>query len=286
MCELEHQESVDGDCVEPARCELEHSGVEHTTCELEHRSPSMTSLPVNSPGSSTLIFLSDVDDLACRSDVGFSFDVGNGKSADFEGRGEDSASSASIEQPTATVPRSGRSRRSAKYRFAAPNSCCKDASCNSLNTITVVPQAGSVCSIGDEEFVQVDMMVDSGATETVMAEWCLDGVIDISEGAALKRGIHYECANGTQIPNLGGRRFLGTIEEQGRRAVTAQVCAVTKNLLSVNGMTRNGHRVVFDEDGSYIEDKTSGERSWLHEVNGMYMLKLWVSKKTSKEAGF
>ena len=68
--------------------------------------------------------------------------------------------------------------------------------------------------------------------------------------------------------------------------MTAQICAVTKNLLSVNGMTRNGHRVVFDGDGSYIEDKSPGERSWMHEVNGMYMRKLWVSKKTSKEAGF
>jgi len=70
------------------------------------------------------------------------------------------------------------------------------------------------------------------------------------------------------------------------RAVTAQVCAVTKNLLSVNGMTKNGHRVVFDDGGSYLEDKAYGESSWMHEVNGVYMLKLWVSKKTSKEAGF
>ena len=51
-------------------------------------------------------------------------------------------------------------------------------------------------------------------------------------------------------------------------------------------MTRNGHRVVLDDDGSYIEDKATGEVSWMHEVNGMYMLKLWVSKKTSKEASF
>ena len=130
------------------------------------------------------------------------------------------------------------------------------------------------------------MTVDSGASETVMSEKCLDGVIEISEGAAFKRGQHYECANGSQIPNLGERKFLGITEEQSRRAVTAQVCAVTKNLLSVNGMTKHGHRVVFDDDRSYIEDKSSGERNWMHEVNGSYILKLWVSKNTSKEAGF
>ena len=39
LCELEHRETTDNSCVEPATCELEHSGVEHTTCELEHRSP-------------------------------------------------------------------------------------------------------------------------------------------------------------------------------------------------------------------------------------------------------
>ena len=132
----------------------------------------------------------------------------------------------------------------------------------------------------------MDMMVDSGATETVTTEECLEGVIDISEGAACKRGQRYECANGSQIPNLGERKFLGWTEEDGQKGITAQVCGVTQNLLSVSGMTKKGHRVVFDNDGSYIEDKATGEKSWMHEVNGMYMLKLWVSKKTSKDAGF
>ena len=139
-----------------------------------------------------------------------------------------------------------KSRQKAKTRFAAPNACCSDQGCKTLNPLTIVPISGSACSVSEEEFVEVEMMVDSGATETVMSEKCLDGVIEISEGAAFKRGQHYECANGSQIPNLGERKFLGITEEQGRKAVAAQVCAVTKNLLSVKGMTRNGHRVVFD----------------------------------------
>ena len=51
------------------------------------------------------------------------------------------------------------------------------------------------------------MMVDSGATETVMAEKCLERVIDISEGAAFKRGQGYECANGSRIPTSGRESF-------------------------------------------------------------------------------
>ena len=134
--------------------------------------------------------------------------------------------------------------------------------------------------------MQINMMVDSGATETVMTESDLDGVIDITEGVQCKRGQQYQCANGTKNPNLGERKFLGWTEEEGQKGITAQVCGVTQNLLSASGMTKKGHKVVFDEAGSYIEDKATGEKSWMHEVNGMYMLKLWVSKKTSKEAGF
>ena len=129
-------------------------------------------------------------------------------------------------------------------------------------------------------------MVDSGATETVMTVDCLEGVIDITEGAALKKGVHYEVANGSQIPNLGERQFLGITEEGGHRGVVAQICAVNKNLMSISKIAKQGNRVVFDDDGSYIEDKTSGERTWMHKVDGMYMLKMWVSRKSSQEAGF
>ena len=129
-------------------------------------------------------------------------------------------------------------------------------------------------------------MVDSGATETVMTEDTLDGVIGITEGPAFKRGVCYEVADGTEIPNLGQRQFLGHTEEGGTRSVTAQVCAVNKNLMSVSKVAARGNRVVFDDDGSYIEDKTSVERTWMHQVQGMYMIKMWVSRKDTKDAGF
>ena len=58
-----------------------------------------------------------------------------------------------------------------------------------------------------------------------------------------------------------------------------QVCEVNQGLLSVSKATATGNRVVFDSAGSYIENKSSGERSWLQEKNGMYMLRLWVKKE-------
>ena len=51
-------------------------------------------------------------------------------------------------------------------------------------------------AVADDQWVEIDVQVDSGATETVMAESTLAGVIDITEGFACKRGVTYEVANG------------------------------------------------------------------------------------------
>ena len=134
--------------------------------------------------------------------------------------------------------------------------------------------------------MEIEIAVDSGATETVMAEETLSGIVDITEGPALKRGVSYEVADGTEIPNLGERKFLGFTEEGVPWGIKSQVCAVNKTLMSVSKMTAQGNRVVFDDDGSYIEDKSSGDVTWMKQVGGMYMLKMWVSRKTTKEAGF
>ena len=119
------------------------------------------------------------------------------------------------------------------------------------------------------------MAVDSGATETVMGEDMLTE-IEIKPGMASKRGVKYEVANGTRIPNLGERNFVAHSEEGAARTITAQVCDVNKALLSVKKVVGAGNRVVFDDSGSFIEDKRSGERMWLREDNGMYMLKMYV----------
>ena len=56
--------------------------------------------------------------------------------------------------------------------------------------------------------------------------------------------------------------------------------------MSVSKIAAKGNRVVFDDDGSYIEDKATGERTWMKQVGGMYHIKMWVSRKSSAEAGF
>ena len=133
----------------------------------------------------------------------------------------------------------------------------------------------------DDGWEEIEFALDSGATETVMGESMLSSV-ETKEGAASKRGVEYEIATGELIPNLGEKKFQAVSQEGVTRSITAQVCAVNKALMSVKKVMRAGNRVVFDEDGTYIEDKVTGEKIWATDDGGMFMVKMWVNRK----AGF
>ena len=102
--------------------------------------------------------------------------------------------------------------------------------------------------------------------------------VEVKEGAASRRGVEYEVADGTKIPNKGEKTFTGETKESIARRITAQVADVNKALLSVSKITKAGNRVVFDEDGSYIEDKVTGQKMWMEHEGGMYTLKMWVRR--------
>ncbi len=131
------------------------------------------------------------------------------------------------------------------------------------------------------EWEEIDMAVDSGATETVLGEK-MAVTVKTEPGEASRRGVKYEVADGTLIENQGEKRFHAETTEGVRRKFVAQVTEVNKGLLSVSKLVQSGHRVVFEKGGSYIEDTDSGEVMGLKEVGGMYMLKMWIPRK----AGF
>ena len=68
--------------------------------------------------------------------------------------------------------------------------------------------------------------------------------------------------------------------------MTAQVCAVNKTLMSVSKVASKWNRVVFEDDGSCIECKANGEKSWLTQPGGMRYLEMCASHKSSAAAGF
>ena len=73
--------------------------------------------------------------------------------------------------------------------------------------------------------------------------------------------------------------------------MTFQATPVDRPLASVKRMCRAGHRIVFDDEGSYILNKVSGELNWLREENGNYLMDVWVMpqgdyKAAMNEMGF
>ena len=56
------------------------------------------------------------------------------------------------------------------------------------------------------------------------------------------------------------------------------VADVSKVLASVANICECGNSVVFDEDGSYLEDKRSNKRTAMHKRDGVYVMDIRVSQ--------
>ena len=124
---------------------------------------------------------------------------------------------------------------------------------------------------------EIELAVDSGASESVVPPTMPESVPTV-EGSASRRGVMYEVASGHQLPNEGEKRFNAVTEEGSEKKMTIQVCDVNQGLLSVAKMVAAGNRVVFDQGGSYVESMTTGDRTWLRERGGMFIMKLWVKR--------
>ena len=141
---------------------------------------------------------------------------------------------------------------------------------------TVTPEG--VCAVSSDQWEVLEDAVDSGATENVIDSDSLKS-IEMTPGAAFRRGVSYEVANGVTIPNLGENEFKGFTEEGHLRGLKCQVCDVSRPLLSVAKIVKAGNTVVFGKDGAYVQDDRTGEQMRLKEENGMYILRLWVKNE-------
>ena len=86
---------------------------------------------------------------------------------------------------------------------------------------------------------------------------------------------------------MGEKEFLGATHHEGlSRRVKAQVCDVSKPLMSVAKLVGAGNTVVFAPEGSYIWDPSTGEYMALEEKQGTYTLSLWAKVGSSSKQGF
>ena len=157
-------------------------------------------------------------------------------------------------------------------------------SVQALGSLIAIKREGINSVEADDEWQEIQLAVDSGATETVVGTNMLTNIAT-TQGEAYHQGVQYEVASGELLDNMGEKTFVGYNEEGAARRMTAQVCDVNKALLSVKKTVAAGNRVVFEPAGGYIEDMQTGERLPLQEKGGMYMMTMWVQRPFQGQAG-
>ena len=134
------------------------------------------------------------------------------------------------------------------------------------------------------ELLPAGITIDSGAAETVIPA-NVAAFYRCMPTAASEGGLEYQSATGEPIPNLGEKRLNLLLDDGSQRKMVMQVAAgVTKALGSVSRICSMGHKVVFDDDGSYIEHKATGTVTWLQQRDGVYVLDAWIAPPDEESA--
>ena len=129
------------------------------------------------------------------------------------------------------------------------------------------------------------IIIDSGVAEIVLPSHWMDNY-KMMESNGSKDGVFYLTASGQPIYNEGEKTLLLMNEYGQSRMMTFQCAKTTKALGSVSKICSNGNRVVFDDEGSYIENKVTGEKLWLEQSEGGYHLNMQVAPNGYNESPF
>ena len=139
-----------------------------------------------------------------------------------------------------------------------------------------------VCNMIGQQWEQLPfpIIIDSGACAPVIpTTWCEH--VPLLRIPQAEAGEFFRSASGQKIYNHGQKTISMMIREGSKRDMKFTVCDVSKALGSVSQICRAGHRVVFnppwDGGGSYIQHLEIGERLWLEEYNGLYVLNTKVA---------
>ena len=124
---------------------------------------------------------------------------------------------------------------------------------------------------------RLEVAIDSGACDNVIDPDELPEH-EVRETRASKDGDEFSSATGEPIPNLGEMSIMMVTRERTTRAMTFTACPVAKPLASVKRICSAGHVVIFDEEGSYILNKHTGQVTNMMQKNGVYMIEAWVLK--------
>ena len=156
-----------------------------------------------------------------------------------------------------------------------------------LAMLTKIKEDNSLKHLGacheiEKRWIQLSIAIDSGACDSVIdpAQVPCNEVI---ETFGSKNHEDYQSATGETIPNLGELRLGLVTREMSLRGMSFTGAPVAKPLGSVKRLCAAKHTVVFDEEGSFIYSKLTGEVNVLREEEGNYMLDVWVAPPGSDE---
>ena len=124
------------------------------------------------------------------------------------------------------------------------------------------------------KWVQIATMLDSGAIRHVTPNGMLS--LQVLPSQRSKEGHNYYGPAGDPIPNLGTQTVSGTADNGQSLTVGFDVAKITRPLASVSEIVKKSCRVVFDSDGSYIQNKKTGKTIPVRQDGNLYYLDLWV----------
>ena len=153
-----------------------------------------------------------------------------------------------------------------------------------LATLTTIAENISPCTEPQVEWKKISMAIDSGACENVIDAYEAVPGYEVKQTKASANGVRYASATGEEIPNLGEVMLPMVTMEGSKKKMRMQAAEVSRPLASVKRICEAGHTVVFDDGGSYLYNKITGETTFLREEGGNYLLDVWIPP--SGEMGF
>ena len=150
-----------------------------------------------------------------------------------------------------------------------------------LSTLLPVRRPGISTMRRPDEWIELEVTVDSGACISVMPIGSCEG-IDIIENELSRNGAEYEVANGATIPNLGERRCeVMTVGSLQPKRITFQVADVHKPLLSISGCADMGFDCFLGQHGGQLRDRITGELIPLERHGSLYTVRMWIRQDPS-----
>ena len=150
----------------------------------------------------------------------------------------------------------------------------------------------SVGGINEDEWMEIEAIVDSGAIDTICPREMIGGN-KITETEVSKRNGKYAAADGGCITNLGESKIQAQTPDGTGVGFTTQVGdKIKRMLLAVRRMTESGNMVIFGADMKLIRkmaalDKIepnviigkNGKKSAIIDKDGMYVYPIKIKRK-------